>query len=110
MGRKSITLLPSIERRLAEVGSNIKLARLRRGLSAALVAQRAGIARPTLRAIERGDSAVSAGNYAMVLFVLGLDKDIESIARDDVLGRKLQDAGLGSKARKRAPRRGTTER
>ena len=102
MGRKALTLLPTVRARLAEVGANIKLARLRRGLHASLVAERAGIARPTLYAIEQGNPRVSAGNYATVLFVLGLDKDLEGIARDDELGRKLQDAGLGERVRKRA--------
>lgn len=104
MPRRSITLLPSVRRILTDVGENIRLARLRRGLAASLVAERAGIARPTLHAIERGDPAVSAGNYATVLFVLGLDTDLAAIARDDELGRKLQDAKLHTRARRRAPK------
>lgn len=85
---------------LAELGDNIRLARLRRRLPATLVAQRAGIARETLAAIERGSPAVSAGNYATVLFVLGLEKDIGQVARDDEMGRKLQDAKLQAKGRR----------
>ena len=98
MGRQAITLLPGVRRQLADLGNNIRLARLRRKLPATLVARRAGIARETLSAIERGAPAVSAGNYATVLFVLGLDKDLERVARDDELGRKLQDARLQSRA------------
>ena len=94
MGRQAITLLPKVRVQLADLGHNIRLARLRRKLPAVLVAQRAGIARETLSAIERGAPSVSAGNYATVLFVLGLDKDIGRVARDDELGRKLQDAKL----------------
>lgn len=103
MGRTTITPLPSLERRLTEVGENLHLARLRRKLSAAQVAERAGITRPTLRSIERGDPSVSFGAYASVLFCLGLEQDLETLARDDELGRKLQDAGLTVK--RRAPRR-----
>ena len=94
MGRRSITPLPSVRARLAELGANIRLARLRRRLPATLVAQRAGLARETLAKVERGSPNVSAGHYAAVLFVLGLDKDIALVARDDELGRKLQDAKL----------------
>lgn len=100
MGRQAISSLPSVRTQLAELGGNIRLARLRRRLPATLVAQRAGIARETLASIERGSAAVSAGNYATVLFVLGLEKDIGLVARDDEMGRKLQDAKLQAKGRR----------
>ena len=94
MGRSTVVLLPSLRRRLAKMGANLRLARLRRHLTTVQVAERAGITRPTLRSIERGDSAVSLGAYASVMFVLGLDEDLAGLANDDVLGRKLQDAAL----------------
>lgn len=103
MARTSITPLPSLQRRITEVGESLRLARLRRRLSAAQVSERAGISRPTLSAIERGDPTVSFGAYAMVLFCLGLEQDLDQLGRDDELGRKLQDAGLPVK--RRAPRR-----
>ena len=103
MAKRKITILPSTERLLKELGDNIRLARLRRRFSASLVAERSGMSRPTLRAIERGDSRVTLGAYASVLFCLGLEKDLALIAKDDLLGRKLQDAQLPYKSR--APRR-----
>jgi transcriptional regulator with XRE-family HTH domain len=102
MGREKSIILPSLQRILAVLGENIRLARLRRKFSAAVVAERAGIARNTLRAIERGDPNVTFGAYVNVLLTLGLEKDLLLIAQDDELGRKLQDAGLPTKAR--APR------
>jgi transcriptional regulator with XRE-family HTH domain len=95
-------VLPSLRRQLQELGENIRLARLRRGFAAELIAERVGISRPTLRAIERGDGSVSMGAYASVLQSLGLEKTLAGVARDDVLGRKLQD--LNVKVRNRAPR------
>ena len=106
MGREKQTLLPSLQRSLAELGENIRLARLRRKFPATLVAQRAGISRNTLRAIEHGEPNVSLGAYANVLLTLRLDGDLKLIAKDDELGRKLQDANLPLKAR--APRRKKT--
>ena len=48
MGRKAVILLPQMDRILSSLGENIKLARLRRRLSAEIVAERAGISRATL--------------------------------------------------------------
>jgi len=102
--KKRIILLPKQERILREFGENIKLARLRRKLSADQVSIRANIARKTLWAIENGSSTVSIGAYLQVLFVLGFEKDLVNVAKDDELGRKLQDSKL--KVKKRAPKKG----
>lgn len=102
MGRRSSPPQPSVDRLLVELGRNLRLARLRRRLSATLVAERAGMSRPTLRAIERGQPGVTLGAVANVLNCLGLAKDLRLLASDDELGRKLQDARLS--AGQRAPR------
>jgi len=81
------------------LGENIKLARLRRKLSTTQVCERAGISRPTLASIEKGKSTVNIGAYMQVLAVLGLAEDIQPVAKDDILGRKLQDIGLTFKGR-----------
>ncbi|MEQ8715818.1 MAG: helix-turn-helix transcriptional regulator [Cyclobacteriaceae bacterium] len=96
-------MLPKTSKILETVGEQIKLARLRRKFSSEVVAERAGISRPTLSSIEKGHSTVSIGNYLNVLKVLGLEKDFLMVAKDDELGRKLQDAGLSTK--ERAPKK-----
>lgn len=101
-GRKP-QLLPSTTKILTELGENIKLARLRRKLSAEQVAERANISRPTLHSIEKGLPGVAMGSYVQVLFVLNLEKDLLKVAVDDTLGRKLQDAELTVK--ERAPKK-----
>lgn len=103
MPRRSSKPLPAVQRVLRELGDNIRMARLRRGFSAELVAERAGMSRTTLRAIEQGAPGVTLGACANVLHSLGLSADLSLVARDDELGRKLQDAGL--ETRNRAPRR-----
>lgn len=103
MGREKPILLPKHKKLLKELGENIKLARLRRKFSAEQVSERANISRPTLLSIEKGSESVSIGLYLQVLVVLGLEKDLLLIAKDDELGRKLQDADLSTK--NRAPKR-----
>jgi transcriptional regulator with XRE-family HTH domain len=102
MARQLPSILPRLARTIVGVGENIRKARLRRAYSSATVAERAGITRKTLYRVERGDPAVALGIYARVLQALRLENDLASIAADDALGRKLQDAGLEPK--RRAPK------
>lgn len=99
MPKRKLIILPKTERILRELGENIRLARLRRKYSTEQVAERANISRPTLLAIEKGFPTVSMGAYLLVLNVLGLEKDLLNVARDDELGRKLQDARMNTGAR-----------
>lgn len=96
-------LVPRVSRLLVGFGDRIRLARLRRQYSSETVAQRAGTTRRTLSKVERGDPSVALGVYVRVLQVLRLENDLEQIAANDVLGRKLQDAGIAP--RKRAPKK-----
>lgn len=105
MGKKSVSVLPQTQEILRQMGGQIKLARLRRKLSSELVAERAGISRATLWNVEKGSPSVAVGIYAAVLHALNnMDQDLLLIARDDELGRKLQDLELP--VRKRAPKQG----
>ena len=101
MPRTTQPPLPPVARAIAAAGENLRLARLRRGLSVTLVAERAGMSRVTLRAVERGAPNVSMGAYANVLHCLGLAADLALLAGVDELGRQLQDATLARKAGRR---------
>jgi len=105
MGNVSSPLLPASQRLLEDLGQRLKLARLRRGLQAKQVAERAGMAPLTLRSIERGSATVTMGAYLSVMQVLGLENDINQIAGSDEVGRHLQDARLvpASRSRTSAP-------
>lgn len=98
-------LLPKQSRMLAEMGNNIRLARLRRGYTSLEMAERTSLGRNTISSIEAGDESVAMGNYFRVLVALGLDNDILLLAKDDILGRKLQDAGLEVKKRARGEKK-----
>jgi transcriptional regulator with XRE-family HTH domain len=94
MPRTYAPTFASSRRRLSDFGERLRLARLRRRLSTVLMAERIGVSRDTLNRVEKGDPVVGLGVYLRVLRVLGLDDDLDLLAKDDVLGRKLQDLGL----------------
>ena len=94
MPRKPPTIFPQEQALLSQLGERLKLARLRRKLSNAIVAQRAGISRSSLYKVEAGDPGATLGTYLRVLVVLGLEGDLNAVAADDKVGRKLQDLAL----------------
>lgn len=94
MPRKTPPAFPSLQRQFSTLGERLRLARKRRRITAVLMAQRVGISRDTLRRLETGDPAVSLGVYGRALRVLGLDADLDRLAAEDPLGRKLQDLSL----------------
>ena len=96
---------PAVEKQMQALGERLRLARLRRAMSTVLFAERMGVSRDTLHRLEKGDPAIALGTYARALRVLGLDADLDAIARDDELGRKLQDLELPARRtrKRRAP-------
>jgi transcriptional regulator with XRE-family HTH domain len=94
MKERKYSVPPLLGRLSMQLGQNLKQARLRRKLSAAQVAERAGMSRSTLWQIEKGAPGVSLGSYMQVMLVLNLENDIALLAANDELGRKLQDAEL----------------
>ena len=99
------TKLPrKLEQNMRIVGEQIRLARLRRNLSVAQVAERATCSTMTVARVEKGASTVAIGIYLRVLYALQLDGDILLLAQKDELGRALQDLAL--KHRERASKKG----
>lgn len=76
-------------------------------MAGTVMAERAGVSRDTLHRLEKGDVSISLAGFLRVLQVLGLADDIDRLASDDVLGRKLQDMNQpGPRPRRRAQSRG----
>lgn len=98
------TKLPlKLEQKMKIVGEQIRLARLRRNLSLAQIADRATCSTLTLSRIEKGTPTVSIGIYLRVLYALQLDDDILCLVKDDKLGKMLQNLNL--KKRERASKK-----
>lgn len=103
MKTRKPVLPTSTQNILIELGTHLKMARLRRKLSSEQISARANISRATLWQIEKGAPSVAIGAYCQVLYILGLDKDLLKVGADDPVGKKLQDNDLLVK--KRAPKR-----
>ncbi|MCM1531318.1 MAG: helix-turn-helix domain-containing protein [Bacteroides sp.] len=98
------TKLPrKLEQKMSLMGKQIRLARLRRNLSIAQVAERATCSPLTVARIEKGAPTVAIGIYARVLYALQLEYDLLLLAQEDKLGRTLQDLSL--KHRQRASKK-----
>lgn len=98
------TKLPrKLEQKIQIVGEQIRLARLRRNLSIAQIAERATCSPLTVLRIEKDTLTVAIGIYFRVLYALQLDDDILLLAKEDTMGKALQD--LGPKKRERASKK-----
>jgi hypothetical protein len=96
----SVAPIP-VARALKKVGRDIRDARLRRRIPVAILAERASISRVTLGKIEKGDAGTSLGNYASVLFALGMINRLADVAdpKADAVGLELEEERLPKRIR-----------
>ncbi|WP_373877871.1 helix-turn-helix domain-containing protein [Pseudomonas turukhanskensis] len=94
MAKEKIPIFPKEQKVLIAFGERIRLARLRRNMSAETMAARASCSRMTLHKAELGSPSVAFGTYLRILAALHLSEDINLLARDDEVGRRLQDLEL----------------
>ena len=94
MTRKNRPLFPQTQRRAEALGERLRLARLRRRMTLHEMAARVDSTRSTLARLERGNVSVGLALLVRILGVLGLEADLDKVAQDDELGRRLQDVRL----------------
>ena len=101
MGIKTTLPAQAVER-AKELGYRVRLARSRRGMSIAELADKAGINRNTLNALELGKPGVALGVYVTVLWALGLDKTLDAVAHPDadIHGKTLEASRRPARVRK----------
>ena len=91
-----------VKRAVHKLGQDIRDARLRRRIPTAVLAERASISRTTLNKVEKGDPGVALGNYANVLFVLGMAERLGDLAdvKTDTVGLELEEERLPQRIRR----------
>lgn len=72
-----------VSERIAQVGQRIRVARIRRGWSVVDLANKAGVNRNTLTALELGKPGTAIGICFAVLWALGLEKSLDAVADPD---------------------------
>jgi transcriptional regulator with XRE-family HTH domain len=78
---KALTVAPdAVNERVRQLGQRIRAARTRRRLRREDFAQRAGVSRSTMEAIEGGELTTSIGAYVRALWALGLDRELDLVA------------------------------
>ena len=82
MAGKTVILTQETEFAIKKMGNRIKKARLRRNIMAEILAERVGISKGTLSAIEKSEPTVSIGAYATVLNALDMVNDFDYVAVD----------------------------
>ena len=106
--RSSITdILPiHVRRSLRQFGADLSLARRKRGLTLDMMAERLAIAKSTYQRVEKGDSRVSFGIYAMALFVLGFGAPFLDIIepKEDIHGLLLDSERVPKRVRRPRPK------
>ena len=77
----SFDLIPeNVPGMLRLLGKRLREARVRRGLRQEDVAEKLGFSRSTIAAVERGNMTTAMGVYLSVLWVYGLEREVDLLA------------------------------
>lgn len=85
-------MLDGVADLLKQVGENIKIARVRRGITIRELANRVHVDERTISRMEKGDSSINFKNLITVLAVLGISESIGELANPihDEVGKALE--------------------
>jgi transcriptional regulator with XRE-family HTH domain len=90
---------PLVSEAIVRIGEHVRLARMRRGITQAELAERMFVTRKTLSRLEKGEPGVSLSVLASALWVLGLEAGLRDLAdpEQDLVGLRREQ--------QRAPKR-----
>lgn len=93
-----------VERAILKLGSDISLARRRRYISQASLAERMGASLSTVRRMEKGDGRVPIHFFARALHVFGEIQALEHLldTPNDEIGLMLMDERLPKRVRRKS--------
>lgn len=93
-----------VERAIQKLGADISLARRRRFISQASLAERMGASLSTVRRMEKGDARVPVHFYARALHVFGEIKALEHLldTPNDEIGLTLMDERVPKRVRRKS--------
>ena len=103
MAKRTPPTHPQARRQIEALGTRLRAARMRRGMTQGQLAERVGVSIPTIGKLEDGVPSTSLATMLRVLTVLGLGADVDLLAAQDTLGRSLQDSQLKPPRPKRRP-------
>lgn len=94
-----------VRRSLRKLGEDLALARRRRRISTASMAERIQISVATLRRMERGDPTVAVGTVAQALLVFNAVDRVGQLLDTgaDEIGLQLMDEAVPKRIRKKTP-------
>lgn len=79
---------------LIQLGERLRRARQRQGLTTIALAERAGVSRMTLNAVEAGEPAPTIGTYLRVMSALGVASDLALVATSQLRDNPVNQKGL----------------
>jgi len=101
MGKNEIP--GEVTQRLADMAARVRVARKRRGWSIMDLAAKARLDRNTINSLELGKPGVSISAWLTVLWLLGLDRTLDTVAHPDAdeHGQILEESRRPKRVRKK---------
>lgn len=93
MRKKIFPVSDKLLKILSVFGSNLKAARERRSITIGELAERIDVSVSTIIRLEKGSYDLPIATYLQAMYVLGLEKELEKLCKDDLVGEEYKLSG-----------------
>ena len=93
MRKKIFPVSDKLLKILAAYGANLKAARERRSITMVEMAERIGVSVSTIIRLEKGSYDLPIATYLQAMYVLGLEKELEKLCKEDIVGQEYNLSG-----------------